>query len=281
MSIPITLAFSPCPNDTFIFDALVHNKIDTEGLQFKYQIEDVETLNKAAFNQQYDVSKLSFHAFYHVLSDYICLNSGAALCDNFGPVLIGKRFYEKEEIDKLTVAVPGLFTTAALIFNHFFKAKSLEPFLFSEIEQKVLEGKTDLGVIIHENVFSYTEKGLIEIINLGKLWNNTYQKPVPLGCIAIKRSLPLKIIKKIDELLKKSVIFAFENPTSSNQFVKQNAANTSEIIIRKHIETYVNKYSLELNEDAKDVIHLLYNDMVNKGFINTSKEILFIESEKK
>jgi len=274
----ITLAFSPCPNDTFIFDALVHNKIDTEGLQFSYAIEDVETLNKAAFSLKYDVSKLSFHAFYHVLSDYICLNSGAALCDNFGPVLIGKKFYKKHEIEKLSVAVPGLYTSAALIFNHFFNAQTLIPFLFSDIEQAVSEGKTDLGVIIHENVFTFKDKGLTEVANLGKLWKNTYQKPVPLGCIAVKRSLPSDIQKKINKLIKKSIIFAFENPSSSICFIKQNAANTSDTIIKKHIETYVNKYSIDLNDDAKNIIHFLYKELVNKGLFDLKETELFIES---
>jgi len=280
MATPISLAFSPCPNDTFIFDALVHNKIDTEGLQFSYHIEDVETLNKAAFNQQYDVSKLSFHAFYHVIKNYICLTSGGALCDNFGPVLIGRKFYEKHEIEKSSVAVPGLYTTAALIFNHFFKAKSLIPFLFSDIEQTVLDGKTDLGVIIHENVFTFAEKGLIEVANLGRLWESNYHKPIPLGCIAVKRSLPLNIQRKINNLLKKSIIFAFENPTSSKEFVKQNATNTSEAIIKKHIDTYVNKYSIDLTNEAKNVILFLYEDMVKKGFISSSKGAVFIESDK-
>jgi len=271
----ITLAFSPCPNDTFIFDALVHEKIDTEGLHFDYCMQDVETLNQAAFGGQYDVSKLSFHAFYHVLSTYACLTSGSALCDNFGPVLIGKKGHKKHDIEKLTVAVPGMYTSAALIFNHFFKAQALVPFLFSDIEQIVLDGKADLGIIIHENVFTYEEKGLVEVVNLGKLWSSAYKMPIPLGCIAVKRSLPTDIQLKINRLIRKSIAFAFENPLSSRDFVKQNAVNLSDRIIKKHIETYVNHYSIELNADAKKVIQFLYEDLLKKRIINSNKIALF------
>jgi len=272
----ITLAFSPCPNDTFIFDALINNKIDTEGLLFKYAVEDVETLNKAAFMQKYDVCKLSFHAFYHVAAHYVCLTSGAALCDNFGPVVIAKKLFKKDEFKHLTLAVPGLHTSGTLLFKHFFETKQLIPFLFSDIENAVLTDKADMGVVIHENVFSYKKKNLLALANLGNIWHKKYKLPVPLGCIAIKRNIPDSIKIKINHLIKKSIIYAFENPTSSYIFVKQNAQDTDDKIIQKHISTYVNDYSLNLNDMAKASILLLYNNWLEKNIRQSSVKEFFI-----
>ncbi len=272
----ISLAFSPCPNDTFIFDALVNNKIDTEGLQFNYAIEDVETLNKAAFTNKYDVSKLSFHAFYKVLTHYACLTSGAALCDDFGPIIIGKRNIPPLEFKNMTLAVPGLLTTANLIFNHFFEARQCIPFFFSEIENAVLTNKADIGIVIHENVFSFKKKNLFELQNLGKLWQKNYNLPIPLGCIAVKRSLPEYMKQKINGLIKKSIIYAFENPNASYNFVKKNVQGTPDDIIQKHINTYVNDYSISMNDKALTAIMFLYNDLISKKAISDSKVELFI-----
>ncbi len=273
----ITLAFSPCPNDTFIFDALVNGKIDTEGLHFSVFVEDVESLNQKAFNAVYDVSKLSIHAFCHVASDYIGLTSGGAFCDDFGPVLVSKVSYTQDDIKNLVVAIPGLFTSSAHIFRHFFNPWKLVPVLFSDIEQVVLEGKADMGVIIHENVFTFKEKGLSEVVNLGKLWQERYNLPVPLGCIAVRRSFPYGLQKKINSLIKKSLIYAFENPTDSFNFVRKYVPLTSDDIIKKHIDTYVNAYSLQMNQNAFDAVNILYEDGVMLGDIQGIKKDLFIK----
>ena len=273
----ITLAFSPCPNDTFVFDALVNGRIDTEGLCFKVAIEDVETLNQKAFNGVYDVTKLSMHALFHVANDYTGLVSGGAFCDDFGPVLVSKQAYSKEDIKNLTVALPGMFTTAAQIFKHFFNARKLIPVMFSDIEKTILEGKADMGVIIHENVFTYNKNGLREIENLGLLWRHKYSMPVPLGCIAVKRNIPYEIQKKINGLIKKSLVYAFENSEDSYNFVKQNAPLTADEIIKKHIDTYVNSYSLQMNQKAFEAVSILYRDGLSRGDFSDINSDLFIK----
>jgi len=276
MSSEITLAFSSCPNDTFIFDALVHKRIDTEGLKFNYYINDVETLNKNANNTIYDVTKLSFNAFFNVLSHYICAASGAALCDDFGPALVSKKKYTTPEIEQLSVAVPGLNTTANFLFNTFYKAKELVPMIFSDIENAVLSDTIPLGVIIHENVFTYKTMGLVEIANLGTLWQNFYKLPVPLGCIAIKRSLPTNIILKINDLIKKSVMYALNNPQQSNDFVKQYALNLSSDVIKKHIAMYVNDYTLDLNDNAKSAVLKMMDLIKTQKLINYPNIPIFV-----
>ncbi|OQA00339.1 MAG: 1,4-dihydroxy-6-naphtoate synthase [Bacteroidetes bacterium ADurb.Bin408] len=273
----ITFAFSPCPNDTFMFDALVNGKIDKEGLNFRFVVEDVERLNEKAINEVYDVSKLSIHAFCHVAVDYVGLTSGGAFCDDFGPVLVSKDNYTQEDIKNLVVAIPGLFTSAAYIFRIFFNPRKFLPVLFSDVEKVVFEGKADMGVIIHENVFSFHEKGLKEVLNLGKLWQERFSLPVPLGCIAVRRSLPGEVQKKINNLIQKSLKYAFENPTDSYNFVKRYAPKTSDDIIKKHIDTYVNAYSLQMNQSAFDAVNILYNEGVMQGDIQEINEDLFIK----
>lgn len=253
----IKLAFSPCPNDTFIFDALVHQKIDTGSLNFEYDIADVEVLNRAAFNQKYDVSKLSFNALLHVLPFYVSLTYGAAFCDNFGPVVVMPAGKKITGTSHLTVAVPGLYTTAAMIFKKFFKARRLLPVHFTEIEDTVLQGKADIGVVIHENVFTFKQKKLDAFARLGQLWHNTYKLPVPLGCIAVKRDMPAELQTELNELIGKSIKYAMQNPDAAESFIKTHADNTSGEVIRRHIKTYVNDYSLHLSPEAKKAVAIL------------------------
>ena len=256
----ITLAFSPCPNDTFIFDALVHQKIDTEGLKFDYHIADVEELNKEAFHTTYDVSKMSFNAFLNVLSSYVSLTYGAAFCDNFGPVVVAQKGLEKKASDAI-VAVPGLYTTAASLYQMFFPFKKLYPVHFTKVEEVLNKDLADIGVLIHEQVFSYSEKRLEAIANLGQLWYAQTQLPVPLGCIAVRRSMAPELKMKINRLLGKSIRYAMKNPKSANDFVLLHADNTQPLIVEKHIKTYVNAYSLNFNENAIKAVKTLMSKM--------------------
>ncbi|MDD3876400.1 MAG: 1,4-dihydroxy-6-naphthoate synthase [Bacteroidales bacterium] len=276
MNKPISLAFSPCPNDTFIFDALVNGKIDTEGLEFDTHIADVEALNKAAFSNTYDVSKLSYSAFFNIVENYVAMTSGSAFCDDFGPILLAKKQFHKEEFSKLTVAVPGLYTTAAMLYRYFYNASALKPYLFLDIENAVINNQVDMGVVIHENVFSFQKKGLVEIANLGKIWNKTHNLPVPLGCIATKRTLKRELKLKINKLIKKSISYAFENPESSALYVRKHAPETPDDIIKKHIATYVNTYSIEINEAAYKSVLLLYNEACRINLIKRTKKAIFV-----
>ncbi len=253
----LTLGFSPCPNDTFIFDALVHHKIDTEGLEFEVIFADVEQLNKWACQGKLDITKLSYNAFTHCVNDYALLDSGSALGNNCGPLLIKKpnTILTKES----KIAIPGKYTTANMLLNIAFpNYQNKVEILFSEIENKVLEGKVDAGLIIHENRFTYEDKGLEKEKDLGEFWEEETGLPIPLGGIVTNRRLPLATQQKIERVLRKSVEFAFENPNSSADYVKFHAQEMGKEVVDAHIALYVNNYSISLGEQGRKAVELLF-----------------------
>ena len=253
----LTLGFSPCPNDTFIFDALVHHKIDTEGLEFEVIFADVEQLNKWAFQGKLDITKLSYNAFTHCVNDYALLDSGSALGNNCGPLLIKKpnTILTKES----KIAIPGKYTTANMLLNIAFpNHQNKVEILFSEIENNVLEGKVDAGLIIHENRFTYEDKGLEKVKDLGEFWEEETGLPIPLGGIVTNRRLPLATQQKIERVLRKSVEFAFENPNSSADYVKFHAQEMGKEVVDAHIALYVNNYSISLGEQGRKAVELLF-----------------------
>jgi 1,4-dihydroxy-6-naphthoate synthase len=263
----LSLGFSPCPNDTFIFDALVNKKIDTEGLDFDAVLEDVETLNQWALQGKLDLTKLSFPAFFQSISTYTLLNSGSALGKGVGPLLISKKniplpdveSYPTYDIEQATIAIPGENTTANLLLSFAFpNAKKKIPMIFSEIENAVLTNKTDLGVIIHENRFTYQQRGLHKLVDLGEYWEQKIKTPIPLGAIAIKREIKKSISEKIDKLIKQSLEYAYANYPLITEFVKEHSQEMSEDVMRQHIELYVNNYSLDLGDEGKKAIETLY-----------------------
>ena len=255
----LTLAISPCPNDTFIFDALLNHKIDTEGLDVELVFADVEQLNQSAMQQQYDITKLSYHAYAFVSDDYVLLRSGSALGNNCGPMLIGKQLYSEEEINKAKICIPGKYTTANLLFSlRYPESKNKTFIVFSEIENKILQQEFDAGVIIHENRFTFEQKGLKKIIDLGEYWEQTYKVPIPLGGIAIKRNIDVEIQKKAERVIKRSIEFAFAHPESSEAFVALHAQEMSAAVCKQHIDLYVNKYSLELGFEGEYAVNTLY-----------------------
>ena len=253
----LTLGFSPCPNDTFIFDALVHHKIDTEGLEFEVIFADVEQLNKWAFQRKLDITKLSYNAFTYCVNDYALLDSGSALGNNCGPLLIKKpnTILTKES----KIAIPGKYTTANMLLNIAFpNHQNKVEILFSEIENKVLEGKVDAGLIIHENRFTYEDKGLEKEKDLGEFWEEETGLPIPLGGIVTNRRLPLATQQKIERVLRKSVEYAFENPNSSADYVKCHAQEMEKQVLDAHIALYVNNYSISLGEQGRKAVELLF-----------------------
>ena len=253
----LTLGFSPCPNDTFIFDALVHHKIDTEGLEFEVIFADVEQLNKWAFQGKLDITKLSYNAFTHCVNDYALLDSGSALGNNCGPLLIKKpnTILTKES----KIAIPGKYTTANMLLNIAFpNHQNKVEMLFSEIENKVLEGRVDAGLIIHENRFTYEDKGLEKVKDLGEFWEEETGLPIPLGGIVTNRRLPLATQQKIERVLRKSVEFAFENPNSSVDYVKLHAQEMEKEVVDAHIALYVNNYSISLGEHGRMAVEFLF-----------------------
>lgn len=279
----LTLGFSPCPNDTFIFDALIHHKIDTEGLDFEVFYDDVETLNQKAFRGELDITKLSYHAFAYVAHQYVLLDAGSALGFGVGPLLICKDDPEKlyklltTHNSPLTIGIPGKYTTANFLLGLAFpEASSKVELVFSDIENAVLEGRVDVGLIIHENRFTYQDKGLKKIIDLGDFWEQQTGCAIPLGGIVANRNLPADVQHKINRVLRKSVEFAFANPKSGLEFIRQHAQEMSEEVMYKHIELYVNKYSIDLGEEGRKAINLLFDTALEKGIIPAIKKDLFL-----
>lgn len=276
----LTLGFSPCPNDTFIFDALVNKKIDTEGLEFEAVLEDVESLNQWALEGKLDITKLSFPAFFQSLDKYMLLNAGSALGKGVGPLLISDTSHEltDNEINQASVALPGINTTANLLFSYAYpEVKDKRYMIFSAIEDALVNKETDLGVIIHENRFTYQQKGLYKVSDLGEYWEERMKLPVPLGGIAINQSVKRSVALKVDGLIRKSLEFAFKNYPQITDYVKQHSQEMSEEVMRQHIDLYVNEYSLDLGEEGKlaiENLHQVFLELNNQEA--DDEDILFL-----
>lgn len=257
----ISLGFSPCPNDTFIFDAMVNGAIDTAGINFKIYLEDVQTLNEWAIGGKLDCTKISYGVLPLIYKQYAVLNAGGALGNGVGPLLISKHIVSADDvmINEMPVAIPGENTTAHLLFSLAYPYARNKIFLrYNEIEDFVLQQK-GLGVIIHENRFTYQQKGLHKIIDLGNYWEQTTQTPIPLGGIVVNRQLPIEVAQQIDTLITESVAHAFKNNYQRlTAYVKAHAQEMEEAVMRQHIDLYVNQYSYNLAEAGKAaVLHLM------------------------
>jgi len=277
----LTLGASPCPNDCFVIDAIVHRRIDLEGLEFDVRLDDVEALNRAAFAGQLDVTKLSYHAFAFCADRFVALNAGSALGRHCGPLLISKRQIDPEEVagGGLAIAIPGKYTTANFLLGFAFPAAANRTeMVFSDIEGAVLSGAVDAGVIIHENRFTYPEKGLKKIIDLGEPWEQQTGFPIPLGGIVASRALPAEVIARVDRILRKSVEFAFANPEASLPFVREHAQEMSEEVMYQHIRLYVNVYSIDLGVDGRRAVTLLLERVAEQAPIPRTTEPLFVET---
>lgn len=253
----LSLGFSPCPNDTFIFDALVNHKIDTEDLEFDVHLEDVQTLNQWAIQGKLDVSKISYGVLPFILEDYTVLNSGGALGVGVGPLLISNyelKITDDKIINTSSIAIPGKNTTAHFLFSLAFPNAKNKVFLrFDEIEQFVADGK-GLGVIIHENRFTYKERGLFKVVDLGDFWEKETGNPIPLGGIVANKKLDVELQQKLDRLIKKSLEYAFSHYPKLTDYVRQHAQEMSESVMRQHIDLYVNDYSLSLGEKGRSAV---------------------------
>ena len=271
-----SLGFSPCPNDTFMFDAMVHGKIDTEGLTFDAVLEDVETLNRNAESGILDISKVSFAAFTHLTHKYQLLNSGAALGNGVGPLVISLKENIDLEDPNIAITIPGKQTTANFLFSIFFpSAKNKIEMVFSEIENAVLTGKADAGIIIHENRFTYAQKGLKKLFDLGELWERQTGQPVPLGGIVVRKDFTPELKERIDRIVRRSVEFAFANPSSSMPYVKQHSQEMETHVMQQHIETYVNDFSVDLGEKGREAISTLFEKSLGAGMISHMPDAIF------
>lgn len=277
----LTLGFSPCPNDTFIFDALVNGKLNTGGLEFEPVLEDVQTLNNWAANGKLDVTKLSFPALFAAADFYEIIDAGAALGDGVGPLLVGRMAVDLKRVDACTIAIPGANTTANFLLQYAFPTvKNTKALLFSDIEDAVCNGQVDLGVLIHENRFTYQQKGLHKLCDLGDIWQSHEGLPIPLGCIAVKRSLPASVKETINQLVKKSVANAQAQTGELSHYVVQHAQAMDKEVMRKHIALYVNQYTFDLGAAGKAAIEKLYAVYCRTmGLAQTSSPLFLTQSE--
>lgn len=273
----LSLGFSTCPNDTFIFDAMVHGKVDTEGLSFDICMADIEDLNQSAANSATDITKISFFAFAYVASEYQLLNTGSALGNGNGPLLIAKKDYLSDEISDLRIAIPGRLTTANLLFSIFYpEAVRKTEYLFSAIVDAISSGKVEAGIIIHESRFTYQKKGFVKIADLGEKWEETTGYPIPLGGIAVKKYLDKELRQKIERVVRRSVEFALFNRMSSRDFVRLNARELDDYVIDQHINLYVNDYTVDLGSTGRTAIETLLNSAFRSGIIPDVPDGIFL-----
>ena len=289
----LSLGFSPCPNDTFIFDAMIHQKIDTEGLSFEVVFDDVETLNQKAFRADLDITKLSYHAYAYLTENYVLLDAGSAIGFGVGPLLIcnnedyistdGLQNLRSQssglwsQASDLRIGIPGKYTTANFLLSTAFpEAKNKIEMKFFEIESALLNDQIDLGVIIHENRFTYQDKGLKKIIDLGEYWEDLTHGPIPLGGIMIRRNLPEEIKQKVNRIIRRSVEYAFDHPESGLDFIHSLSQEMSTEVIKKHIDLYVNKFSIDLGELGRKAVETFFKEAHKLSIIPKTKQNLFL-----
>ena len=277
----LSLAFSPCPNDCFMFDAIVHRRIDLEGLDFDVRLADIEALNTAAFAGAVDVTKLSFHAYAYCADRYVLLDAGSALGRGCGPLLISKRPIAAEEVARgaLRIAIPGKYTTARFLMGLAFpSARNTTEVLFSEIEGALVNETFDAGLIIHENRFTYQTKGLRKIIDLGEFWEGETGAAIPLGGIVVARSLPVDVQKRVNRVMRRSVEYAFAHRGESLPYVRAHAQEMSEEVMYRHIDLYVNEYSVDLGDEGRRAVEVLFERARAAGVIPDVREELFLRA---
>ena len=272
-----TLGYSPCPNDTFIFYALVHKKIKAGDLKFAEMLEDVETLNQLALRSELDITKVSFHAYGHLQDNYCLLHSGGALGKGCGPLVVANENYDITDLKGKKIAVPGMFTTAFLLLQIFDISlkENIITIPFNKIIDAVKNGDVSAGLVIHESRFTYEKAGLKKIIDLGEWWESKTDLPVPLGGIAAKRILGNNVIHSIDMLLRKSIEYALSNKHETTSYIKKHSQEMEDAIIEKHINLYVNNYSLDLGNDGIQAVERLFEEAAELGIIKKSAMPLF------
>ena len=273
----LTLGFSPCPNDTFIFDAMVHGRIDTEGLEFDYFLTDVEELNRKALNSDVDITKISYHAYAYVALNYLILDAGSALGHRNGPLLISKQRISVDELASMRIAIPGKYTTANLLFSIAWPdVVNKTEYLFSKIEDALLKNEVDAGLIIHETRFTYYRRGLHKLADMGEYWENLTGLPIPLGAIVINRKIPGDIALKVNRIVRRSLEYAYKDSFASYDFVSGNAREMESTVMNNHIKLFVNEFTLNLGKKGREAIIELFRIAGEQGVIPSLPERIFL-----
>ncbi|VVS91887.1 1,4-dihydroxy-6-naphthoate synthase [Desulfoluna spongiiphila] len=272
-----TLAYSTCPNDTFIFHALVHGLVKAEGTDFKTHLHDVEALNGFATERTFDVTKLSFAALGHLRHRYALLRSGAALGRGCGPLIVAKPGFDPKRLKEVPIAVPGLMTTAHLLLGLYLgQSPNSAPMVFDTIMPKVAAGEFEAGLIIHESRFTYADHGLTCVDDLGAFWERETDLPIPLGGIAAARDLPKDEITRIDAAISQSVTYAFAHPNASRDYIRSHAVELSDEVTQSHIDLYVNNFSIDLGDEGIAAVEALMDRAEKSGLIPQSEAPLFV-----
>ena len=274
----LTIGYSPCPNDTFIFYALVHGKVHVPGIEFREQLADVETLNRMALESSLDITKISFHAFGHLREQYALLRSGSALGRGCGPLIVAKPGTRFEDIKKGVIAIPGKLTTAALLL------RLLDPTIentvvmaFDRIMDAVVKGNASAGLIIHESRFTYPLYKLEKLLDLGAWWEKHSGLPIPLGGILGKRSLGREVLLSIEAGIRESLQYANAHPDEVLRYCKQHGQEMDENVMKNHIDLYVNDFSLDLGQEGLGAVRRLFDEAEASGIVPRSGRPLLAE----
>lgn len=273
----LNLCFSPCPNDTFIFDAMIHGKVDTEGLAFDVVLDDVEALNRRAFAGQADITKLSYHAFAYLTDKYDLLDAGSALGTNCGPLLIARQPISDAILQKGPIAIPGKMTTANFLLSLAYPEALNKPeYLFSDIEDAVGRGEVVAGLIIHENRFTYQKRGLVKLLDLGEYWETLTGMPIPLGGIVVRKDLPKEVKQTINRVMRRSVDYAKAHPESVMPYVRQHAQAMDDAVMQAHIDLYVTNYTADLGVKGRETVQQMFQLALEKQIIPNYNKFFFI-----
>ena len=273
----LTLGFSPCPNDTFIFEALVHRRVDTEGIDYDWFLADVEELNRRALDGSVDITKMSFHAYAWAANNYLLLDSGSALGRNNGPLVVSRRKIYPDELNDAMIAIPGRYTTANLLFSIFWPgAQRKREYLFSDIPEAVLSGEADAGLIIHETRFTYQAMGLQKIADTGEEWDKLTGLPIPLGGIVVHRSVSDDTAARVNRAIRRSLEYARANPSASLDFIRKNARELEAEVTREHINLYVNDFSLSLGKEGREAVERLFAVAYERKVTGALPERIFL-----
>lgn len=272
----LSLGYSPCPNDTFIFYGLASGLVGSGDLSFKVTLADVETLNRACIARKLHVSKISFFALPRVSREYGLLRAGGALGRGCGPLVVAREPLSKAGLLSTRIAVPGVNTTANLLLQLFAgQTVDIEPMPFETIMPAVKDGLFDAGVIIHEGRFTYPNYGLVEVLDLGAWWEESSALPLPLGGIVIRRSLGPEIAAEVDSLIRGSVSFAEKNPGAAMGYVREHAKEMDDLVMMEHIRLYVNEFSFDLGEEGAHAVEYLMARAHEKGLGPRASEPIF------
>lgn len=277
----LSLGYSPCPNDTFIFYGLVHEKVDAKNLKFKEVLLDVETLNQKALLTELDLTKISYHAFGHLRKKYCLLRAGGALGRGCGPLIVSKNEYHIKELRGKRIAIPGKLTTAYLLLQLYDSSFSHQPsnlveMPFNKIIDAVANEEVDAGLIIHESRFTYASYGLKQLTDLGEWWEKQTGLPIPLGGIIAKHSLGDGLHKKVNKIIRKSIEYSLNNRADPMNYIKEHSQELSEDVINQHLNLYVSDFTLDVGEEGERAISELISRAEDSGIIPKAKQDIFI-----